>query len=118
VRRDHKTLSQTFFPDGTLWPRRYAAPSRTEDIQVTLRGGSHSEFPAACPITGGAMESIGCWALSDPVVEVQRGRELGACVTTSNISIREPVSYDLAVHTIASCRTCELLPCGQQGGSS
>src|ERR1700751_1299905 len=33
-------------------------------------------------------------------------------------SIQEPISYHVTVLTIASCRTCELLPCGQQGGNS
>jgi hypothetical protein len=35
-----------------------------------------------------------------------------------NASIRQPVSYHVAVLTIALCRSCELLPCGQQGGNS
>jgi hypothetical protein len=33
-------------------------------------------------------------------------------------SVRELVRYHVAVLTIASCRACELLPCGQQGGNS
>lgn len=46
---DHKTLSQAFFPDGTLRPRgSYASPSQTEDIQVTLREGGYFAFKAAC----------------------------------------------------------------------
>ena len=39
-------------------------------------------------------------------------------IRRGNASIREPVSYHVAVLTIALCRTCELLPCGQQGGNS
>jgi hypothetical protein len=46
---DRKTLSQAFLPDGTLRPKgSYALPSQTEDIQVTLREGSYSEWEAAC----------------------------------------------------------------------
>lgn len=46
---DKKTLSQSFLPNGTLIPQgKYALPSQAEDIQLTLREGTYSEWEAAC----------------------------------------------------------------------
>lgn len=46
---DRKKLSQSFSLNGTLIPQgSYAATSQTEDLQVTLREGSFSEWKAAC----------------------------------------------------------------------
>ena len=46
---NRKTLSQSFSPDGSVIPDgRYALPSQTEDIQVTLREDTFSEWQAAC----------------------------------------------------------------------
>lgn len=46
---DHKSLSMAFLPDGTLRPKgSRVLPEQTEDIQVTLREGSYSEFKVAC----------------------------------------------------------------------
>jgi hypothetical protein len=49
VTDDQKTLSQAFFPDGTLRPHgSYAVASQTEDIEVTLHEGTYSQWKAAC----------------------------------------------------------------------
>ena len=49
VADDRHTLSQAFLPDGTLRPNgSHALPSQIEDIQMTLREGTYSEFKAAC----------------------------------------------------------------------
>ena len=49
---DRKRLSQSFFPDGRLIPQgSYALPSQTEDIQVTLREGTFSQWKSACAQT-------------------------------------------------------------------
>lgn len=46
---DHKTLSNAFLPDGTLRPDgSRIAPAEIEDVQITLREGSYSEWKAAC----------------------------------------------------------------------
>jgi len=46
---DRERLSQSFLPDGTLRPQgSHTPPSQTEDIQVTLREGSFSEWKADC----------------------------------------------------------------------
>lgn len=46
---DDKTLSQSFSPDGKLIPQGSHAPaSQQEDIQITLREGSYSEWESAC----------------------------------------------------------------------
>lgn len=46
---DRKSLSAAFLPSGNLRPNNTPVPpSETEDIQVTLREGSYSEFKAAC----------------------------------------------------------------------
>lgn len=47
---DHKSLSAAFLPDGTLNTRTGRnRPSGTEDVTVTLREGSYSDFDSACP---------------------------------------------------------------------
>ena len=46
---DRKTLSLAFLPDGSLRPKEYSPPgTQQEDIQVTLREGTHSEWETAC----------------------------------------------------------------------
>ncbi|MHB8411762.1 MAG: hypothetical protein ACYDDI_07410 [Candidatus Acidiferrales bacterium] len=46
---DHRSLSAAFLPDGTLRPHgSHVLPSQTEDMQVTLREGTYSEFEVAC----------------------------------------------------------------------
>jgi hypothetical protein len=50
---DHNTLSIAFLPDGTLRPKGAPAPaSQHEDLKVTLREGTYSEFRAACSASG------------------------------------------------------------------
>jgi hypothetical protein len=76
-------------------------------------------FPLRIPFKPGVLASL-CLTLSPwsntscsfPLF-VPRPRCLGA-----NTFVRAPVSYHVVVLAIASCRTCELLPCGQQGGNS
>lgn len=46
---DKSTLSQSFLPNGTLIPQgKYALASQKEDIQLTLREGTYSEWESAC----------------------------------------------------------------------
>jgi hypothetical protein len=46
---DRKTLSHAFFPDGKLRPPgSHFLSYETEDIQVTLREGTYSEWESAC----------------------------------------------------------------------
>ena len=50
---DHGTFASAFLPDG----RAYLGPARDQpaargSATVTLRGGGHAEFEAACRATG------------------------------------------------------------------
>lgn len=49
VAEDRQTLSRAFFPDGTLRPAKSpVGPAVAEDIQLTLREGTYSQWAAAC----------------------------------------------------------------------
>lgn len=53
VADDRGSLSAAFLPDGTLRPHgSYPLPSQREDIPVTLREGTYSEWEAACRAPG------------------------------------------------------------------
>src|SRR5215467_7734179 len=46
---DRKTLSMSFYPDGTLRPPESSTlPSQMEEMEVTLHEGSLSDFRSAC----------------------------------------------------------------------
>jgi hypothetical protein len=50
---DHKTISRSFFPDGTLHKEHDPNhPAGQEIAHVTLQEGTYAEFEAACPPEG------------------------------------------------------------------
>src|ERR1700741_4336035 len=51
-------------------------------------------------------------------VSEEEEQKTGFCALKPALRLRDPLSYPSVVLPVVFWRTCELLPCGQQGGNS
>jgi hypothetical protein len=98
---------------------RFPRQCTARNSESTMIIAKIETFPLRIPFKPGVRASF-CLTLS-PWSNIRCSFPLfvrGRGTRGANTFVRAPVSYHVVVLTIASCRTCELLLCGQQGGNS